>query len=512
MTGPTPHHPSLVLEPRPLTVFEVEQVARHGLSVSVGASGRAAIESSARALAGLMASGSAIYGVNTGFGSFSRTRIEAGRLTDVQHNLIRSHAAGVGEPLPEDTVRAMLLLLAASLTRGRSGVRAEVVETIVALLNAGITPVVPSVGSVGASGDLAPLAHCAQVFIGEGECVVRGKRMGGGEALRAAGVRPLTLGPKEGLALINGTHLMAAQAALAAADFERLFDAALCACAMSIDACRGTDAFLDPRVYAARAQPGPRRVAVRLAALLEGSKIIPSHSENDPRVQDPYSLRCAGVVLGAALDAYEHVREVVEHELGAVTDNPLVFPGENGAAAAVVSAGNFHGMPVALPMDHLSLAAAHVAGIAERRVYLLLSAADPEMQLRPHLAPMPGLNSGLMIAQYTAAACVNEIATLCAPASVINIPTSAGMEDYNSFGPRACAKARRAVELATQVVAIELLCSSEALEYHRPLTSGAGVERAHAVVREVVPRLTGDRAPSPDIAAIAVCIRAGRLL
>lgn len=510
-SSPPVKHASLSLNARALTLFEVEQVARRGMQVEIGPAAAERIAASHAALLSLMASRGAIYGVNTGFGSFSRTRIDADKLTEVQHNLIRSHSAGVGEPLATEVVRAMLLLLAASLSRGCSGVRPVVVETVAKMLNAGVTPVVPSIGSVGASGDLAPLAHCTLVMIGEGEAELKGEMMAGGEALRRAGIAPLRLGPKEGLALINGTHLMAAQAALAVVDAERVFDAALCACAMSIDACRGTDAFLDERVYAARNQGGPRRVAVRLKQLLSGSEIIPSHSANDPRVQDPYSLRCAPVVLGAALDAFDHVRGIVEAELGAVTDNPLVFT-EQGAGGDVVSAGNFHGMPIALPLDHLSLAMSHVAGIAERRVYHLLSAADPEMHLRPHLAPMAGLNSGLMIAQYTAAACCNEIVTLCSPASVVNVPTCAGMEDYNSFGPRACAQARRAVELAAAVVSIELLCSSEALEYHRPLKSGAGVEQAHAAVREVVSRLTTDRPPAPDIAAIARCVMEGRFL
>lgn len=491
-------------------MFEVEQVARRGMQVRLGDVASDRIEASHRGLHSLLGGGAALYGVNTGFGSFSRTRIADDQLTQVQHNLIRSHAAGVGEPLEAPVVRAMLLMLAASLARGCSGVRPVVVKTVIDMLNAGVIPVVPSIGSVGASGDLAPLAHCAHVMIGEGEAQFQGRTMPGGEAMRLAGVAPLSLGPKEGLALINGTHLMAAQAALALADATRVMDAAMCACAMSIDAARATDAFLDERVYTARNQPGPRRVAGRLRELLHGSQIIPSHAEGDPRVQDPYSLRCAAVVIGAALDAFDHVRSAVEAELGAVTDNPLVFATAEGTD--VVSAGNFHGMPLALPMDHLALAMSHVAGIAERRVFHLLSAADPEMHLRPHLAPMPGLNSGLMIAQYTAAACCNEIITLCMPASVCNIPTSAGMEDYNSFGPRAAAKARRSVELCAQVVSIELLCAAEAIEYHRPLKSGGGVEQAHAVVREVVPRLTGDRPPSPDIAAVAKCIREGRFL
>jgi histidine ammonia-lyase len=385
-----------------------------------------------------------------------------------------------------------------------------VAERVVELLNRGITPVVPAVGSVGASGDLAPLAHAALVLIGEGEARVEGRTVPGGEALSAAGMAPLVLESKEGLALINGTHLMAAAGALLLADVERLFAAALCAAAMSIDGCRGTDAFLDERVHAARGQVGPSEVAARLRALIAGSQIIPSHLHDDPRVQDPYSLRCAPQVLGASLDAILFVRRAVELELGAVTDNPLVFAPDAAHPRQVVSAGNFHGLPLAIAFDTLAVALAHISGIAERRVYYILAASDAQNPLHPHLSPVPGLHSGLMIAQYVAAACCNEIVGLATPASVANIPTSAGMEDYNSFGAYAVQKARRVADRVTEVVAIELLCAAEALEYQRPLRSGAGVEAAHAAVREVVSRRTADRPPAPDIAALVGRIRAGR--
>jgi histidine ammonia-lyase len=287
-----------------------------------------------------------------------------------------------------------------------------------------------------------------------------------------------------------------------------LFDAALVACAMMIDACKGTDAFLDARVYHARNQPGPAMVAARLRDLLAGSTTIPSHREDDPRVQDPYSLRCAAPVLGAAWDLGGYVKAAVDGELGAVTDNPLVFA---EGSPPIVSAGNFHGMPIAIPLDALSLAISHIAGISERRTFFLLAATDSENPIPAYLSPQPGLHSGLMIAQYTAAACCNEIQGLCAPASVANIPTSAGMEDYNSFGPRAASKARRALDLARSVVAVELLCASEALDYHRPLRSGAKVERAHAAIRAHVPRLSHDRPPAPDINSISRLIQSGAL-
>ncbi|HVZ92910.1 MAG TPA: histidine ammonia-lyase, partial [Phycisphaerales bacterium] len=470
----------LSLDAAPLTVCDIEQVARHARPVSLGPVATRKLSDSHNLLRSAIDSGATIYGVNTGFGSLSRQRISDADLKDVQRNLIRSHAAGVGDPLPDETVRAMLLLLVASLCRGCSGVRPVVAETITQLLNADITPIVPSIGSVGASGDLAPLAHAALVLIGEGRARVNGREADGAEALRAASIKPLELHAKEGLALINGTHLMAAQAALLLPDLDRLVDAALCACAMSIDACRGTDSFLDPRVHVARNQLGPARVAARLNTFLGAggpgaSEIIPSHAENDPRVQDPYSLRCAAPVLGAALDTIDHARRVIERELGAVTDNPLILAPTAEHTDIAVSAGNFHGMPIALPLDHVAVALTHVAGIAERRVFYMLAASDPEMHLRPYLSPVPGLHSGLMITQYTAAACVNELITLSTPASVSNIPTSAGMEDYNSFGPRAAAKARRALELTTHVVAIELLCAAEAIEHHRPLKSGHAI-------------------------------------
>lgn len=503
-------HPELQLGASLPSISEVEHVARKGRRVVLGDTARSLIDASHKRLHDAMAGGAAIYGVNTGFGSLSRKRIADHDLAEVQRNLLRSHAAGVGAPLPDETVRAMMFLLAASLARGCSGVRPVVIETILWLLNEGVTPVVPGVGSVGASGDLAPLSHAALVLMGEGTARYRGELLDGGEALRRAGVPAIGVGAKEGLALINGTHLMAAQASLALADARRVFDAAMCATAMSIDANRATDAFLDERVYDARNQPGARRVAARLRDLLLNSQIITSHRHDDPRVQDPYSIRCATYVLGSALDAMDYARAAVERELGAVTDNPLILVPNEQSDRVVVSAGNFHGMPVAIPMDTLAIALAHIAGIAERRVYLLLSATDPQNPVPAHLSPVPGLHSGLMITQYTAAACCNELINIANPASVANIPTCAGMEDYNSFGPRACAKARRGVELCAQVVAIEMLCAAQALEYQRPLRSGGGVERAFETIRQAVPRLDADRSPAPDIAAIEHLILAGR--
>lgn len=500
----------LQIDGRPLTIDDVAAVARHGRPVELAQIAADRMQATRSAVEAATRDGKAHYGINTGFGSLARKRIPAGELQTLQHNLIRSHAAGVGDPLPDEIVRGMMLLLAASLSRGLSGARPELTRKLLACLNAGVTPVVPSIGSVGASGDLAPLAHIGLVLIGEGQAMYRGSVVSGPEAMRTAGVEPIQLEAKEGLALINGTHLMAAEGALLLHDAEILFDAALSACAMSIDACRGTDSYLDPAVHEARRQPGPALVAERLRALLAGSEILPSHKRDDPRVQDPYSLRCAPPVLGAAWDAFSYVKLAVERELGAVTDNPLILPDpDEDGRLRVVSAGNFHGMPLAIPLDTMTAALAHLAGIAERRIYFMLSGSDTESGLHPYLAAQPGLQSGLMIAQYTAAACCNEIAGLATPASVYNVPTSAGVEDYNSFGPRAAAKARRSLDLAVRVVAIELLCAAEALEYQRPLRSGAGVERAHATVRSVVPPLDNDRSPSPDTEAIAWMIRGG---
>jgi histidine ammonia-lyase len=506
-----PSNTTVLLDSAALSMDAFVAVARGQAHVSISPAAQQRVAASRAIIDAATADGLAHYGINTGFGSLARQRINNVDLRQLQTNLIRSHAAGVGAPLPTDTVRGTMLLLAASLTRGFSGVRPVIVDSIIAALNAGVTPVVPSVGSVGASGDLAPLAHIALALMGEGQAERGGKVMAAAEALKAAGLAPLTLEAKEGLALINGTHLMASLACLALHDAGLVLDAAVAAAAMSIDACRGTDSFLDARIHDARNQPGQKLIASRLRDLLTGSEIVPSHAENDPRVQDPYSLRCTPQVLGAAWDAMGYVKRAVEHELGAVTDNPLVFTQSKPGQDSIVSGGNFHGMPLAIPLDVLAIAMAHVAGISERRTFWLLAGHDPESRLRPYLTPQPGLCSGLMIAQYTAAACCNEIIGLCMPASVSNVSTSAGIEDYNSFGPRSGMKAQRVIELARDVVAIELLCAAEGLEYQRPLRSGAGVERAHGVIRSVVPRLTNDRSPAPDIAAIAEKVRSGAM-
>lgn len=471
----------------------------------------ARMEASRAVVEACLSDGKAHYGINTGFGSLARKRISDSDVAALQRNLIRSHAAGVGAPLPAEIVRGMMLLLAASLGRGASGARPVVAQTILDMLNAQVTPAVPETGSVGASGDLAPLAHIALAAIGEGHVLTPSGVEPAPDALARAGITPLTLQAKEGLAMINGTHLMAAQAALLITRSLTLHDAAVAACCMSIDAARATDTFLDTRVYHHRVHPGPARVAALMRDWLEHSQILPSHRVDDPRVQDPYSFRCAPAVLGAAHDTLLYINTAVSHELAAVTDNPLVFPATPSSPAAIVSAGNFHGMPIAIPLDVLSIAISHIAGISERRTFWLLSAFEKESELPHYLTSTPALNSGLMIAQYTAAAACNEIITLTSPASPANISTSAGIEDYNSFGPRAAAKARRALDLATSVVAIEFLCAAQGLEYHRPLKTGARLEQLHQRIRERVPRLTDDRSPAPDIEAIRTLISTGQL-
>lgn len=512
-----------------LSIDEVVRVARTGAPVRVSPASVAAMKRSRAVVERALTDGLPHYGINTGFGSLSKQRIGPNDLAALQRNLVRSHAAGVGEPLARDVVRATMLLLAASLARGLSGVRPVVCETIVRMLNAGVTPVVPSVGSVGASGDLAPLAAIALVAIGEGEATVgrSGRVVRGGEALRKTGIKPVALSAKEGLALINGTHLMAGWAALLMDDCYQLKDAAVAATAMSIDACRASHSFLDERLYLARNQlTWGRSIAADLRSLLRGSEIRASHLDDDPRVQDPYSLRAAPTVLGAVDHYRMELSEQIESELGAVTDNPLVFPKgvrvpqhwagttlEKYAARSsrddIISGANFHGMPLAIPLDTLAIALCHIAGISERRTYLITGAFEPESHLKPYLSPRPGLQSGLMIAQYTAAACVNEMIGLATPASVANLSTSAGMEDYNSFGPRSAAKAARSLDLARRVVAIEFLCAAQGLEYHRPLKSGKGVEAAHKIVRSKVKKLTEDRPLTADIEAIAELIRTG---
>ncbi len=496
----------LVLDGQPLSITDVVAVARDGRPARLGDHARTRVTAARRLVEQHAHDSHPFYGINTGFGSLSRVRIAPAEIDQLQINLVRSHAAGAGEPLPIEVVRAMMLLSAASLARGHSGVRAEVIETICACLNQGVHPLVPSRGSVGASGDLAPLAHMALALIGEGRALHHGHESSAADALHAAGIAPLRLKAKEGLALLNGTHLMAALGALAIHDAVVLFDSALVAAAMSLEGALASHVPLDARIHQARRQPGQIAVAARMRELLAGSELPASHADC-PRVQDPYSLRCIPQVLGAVHDAIGYARGVIETELGGVTDNPLCFPDEG----EILSGGNFHGQPLAIALDLLAIALTNLAAIAERRVFLLLAAQEPAMRVTPFLSARPGLQSGLMVAQYTAAALVNECQGLAHPASVGNVPTSAGMEDYNSMGATAALKARRVLEHARTVVAIELLSAAQALEFQHPLRAGTGVEAAHARIRSVVPPLVEDRPLAGDIAALEAMIARGEL-
>ena len=488
-----------------LTVQDVVAVARGGSRVAVTPEAVERMRASRAVVERLVSEGQTVYGVTTGFGDLAAVSIRPDQSDELQRNLVRSHAAGVGEPLPVEVVRAMLLLRANALAVGLSGVRPAVAELLCAMVNAEVHPVVPSRGSVGASGDLAPLAHLALVLIGEGEAWLDDAGPGlGGDALTRAGLQPLTLEAKEGLALLNGTQLMSALAALALADGRRLATSADVIGAMSLEAMEGTADAFDEALVAARPHPGQVTVAAHLRALLAGSQIGASHHDSPHRVQDPYSLRCMPQVHGAVRDALDHLQRVLDVEMNAATDNPLIFP-----SGEVVSGGNFHGEPLALAIDYAKMALVELASISERRCARLV---DAHLSGLPaFLTDAPGLRSGLMIAQYTAAALVNEMQVLAHPASVDTIPTSANQEDHVSMGATAALHLREVVDRTEAVLAIEALCAAQGLDFRAPLTPGAGVERAHARLRALVPHLAEDRPPAADIAAVREMLRAGEL-
>ncbi|WP_149539429.1 histidine ammonia-lyase [Siccirubricoccus phaeus] len=478
-----------------------------GAPLALAEGWRATVEASAAALEARMATGEALYGVNTGFGKLAGTRIPAAQLAQLQLNLVRSHAAGTGPLLPAPVVRLILALKALSLARGASAVRPQVVEALLALLAADITPAIPARGSVGASGDLAPLAHLSLVLIGEGEAFVEGQVVPGTEALRRAGVAPLALGPKEGLALLNGTQVSTALALAALFAAEDLLRTALLAGAMSVDAARGSDTPFDPRIHALRNQPGQIRAAATLRALLAGSQIRESHREGDPRVQDPYSLRCHPQVAGACLDLLGHAAQVLEREANAVTDNPLVVEGGPGGYD-ILSGGNFHAEPVAFAADAIALALAELGAISERRIALLV---DPVLSGLPaFLVREGGLNSGFMIAQVTAAALTAENRALAAPRSVDSLPTSANQEDHVSMATGAALRLHDMADNLAGILAVELLCAAQGFEFHRPLQSSEVLERAHGLVRGVAAAWDADRAMAPDMAAVKALVERGR--
>jgi histidine ammonia-lyase len=492
----------LELDGQPLSLQNIHQVANGSMDAVIAPAARQRITASQAVVERIVASNETAYGINTGFGKLSDVRIGPGDLQQLQRNLVRSHACGLGEPLEEAEVRGMLLLRANVLAKGLSGVRYQVIELLTTLLNRRVHPVIPAKGSVGASGDLAPLAHLALVLIGEGDAFLEGVRMPGGTALEKAGLTPLVLEAKEGLALLNGTQAMAAVGGLAllrAVRVNQLFDLAG---AMALEALRGTPVAFDERIHQARPHPGQMQAAAHLRALLQDSEIRESHRVNDPRVQDAYCLRCMPQVHGAARGALQHVREVIEIETGSATDNPLIFSDE------VISGGNFHGAPLALALDYAAIAVTDLMSISERRIDRLIN-PDCNEGLPPFLSQRAGLSSGLMIAHVSAAALLNEAKVLAHPASVDSLPTSGGKEDHVSMGMTAALKLKQIVDHAEKVLAIELMTAAQGLEYRRPLKAATEIERAREFVRNMVPPLEEDRVIAGDIERLAKGIRDG---
>jgi histidine ammonia-lyase len=485
---------TIALDGQSLTIADVVAVARHGTPVGLAGPALKAVAASRRAVEKAAAAGTTIYGVNTGFGKLAHVRIPPDQARQLQLNLIRSHASGVGDPLPTEAVRAMMLLRANVLVRGTSGVRPVLPELLVDMLNQQVHPRVPSQGSVGASGDLAPLSHLALAMVGEGE---------DGRALVAAGLHPLVLEAKEGLAFVNGTQAQTGVAALLVHDAWTLWRAAHGAAAMSLEAVRGSPDPFDARIHDARPHPQQQRSAALLRDCLAGSEIRESHREHDPRVQDAYSLRCTPQVLGAVGEGLAFAERLVVTELNAATDNPLVFGGD------ILSGGNFHGQPIALALDVVAIALATLAGLAERRLERVVN-PDLSSGLPAFLARDPGLESGFMTPQIAAAALVADCRVLATPASVQSVPTEGNQEDVVPMGMSAAWKAGRILANSERIVAIELLAAAQGLEYLRPLKAGRGVERLHAAVRREAAALTGDRPLTADIERVAGGIRDGR--
>ena len=477
-----------------------------GAAAALDPACRPAIAESAAAVERILAKGKPVYGINTGFGKLASVRIEAGDLATLQRNIVLSHAAGVGEPMPVPVARLMMALKLASLARGASGVSVATVDLLEAMLARGLTPLVPAQGSVGASGDLAPLAHMTAAMIGVGEIIVAGERLPAAEALARAGLAPATLGPKEGLALLNGTQFSTAYALSGLFAAERLYRAALITGILSTEAAKGSDAPFDHRIHVLRGHKGQIETADALRAMMAGSAIRASHRENDVRVQDPYCLRCQPQVMGAVLDLLRKAADTLIVEANGVSDNPLIFPESDEA----LSGGNFHAEPVAFAADMIALALCEIGSLAERRIAMLV---DPALSGLPaFLTPQPGLNSGFMIPQVTAAALVSENKQRATPASVDSIPTSANQEDHVSMAAHG---ARRLAEMAANVDAIlgiELLAGAQGCDFHAPLASSAPVEAVRALLRAEVPMLDHDRHMAPEMAAATALIRSPALL
>ena len=514
----------VILTGADLTVADVEAVARHGASVALDVHARERMAEARAVIASLVARGEVVYGVTTGFGDLATTFIPPGDTARLQENLIASHAAGVGRPFPREVVRAMLLLRANTLALGHSGARPEVVDRLLQFLELGIHPMVPEQGSVGASGDLAPLAHLALPIVGRGEVELNGQVLPALVALREAGLEPMELAPKEGLALLNGTQLMSALGALLLADADRLTRTASVAAAMTLEAMLGTEVAFAAPYQLARPHPGQIAVASEVRHLLRGSGFQTAHHGSAHKVQDPYSLRCVPQVHGAVRDALDHLRRVLDIELNSATDNPLVFPAGGDVptdalatgGGLVISGGNFHGEPIALALDFAKLALSELGAISERRTALML---DPRLNggLPAFLTPDPGRNSGLMIVQYTAAALASENKVLAHPSSADSIPTSANQEDHVSMGATAARHARTVLGHVEQILAIEVLAAAQALELRRVAMGadapmpGDGVADALAIVRRSIPPLTVDREPGPDMAAALRIVHGGEL-
>jgi histidine ammonia-lyase len=497
-------HP-LILKPGIITLEQLKLIHGHQQFIAFPESCIPDIRKS-QALVEAYANGNApVYGVNTGFGKLANQRINKEQLHTLQLNLIRSHSVGVGEPLSAPIVRLMMATKAASLARGYSGVREVVIDTLLAVHNAGLIPDVPSQGSVGASGDLAPLAHMTLALLGEGYMWVNGQKKSAEEALHAAGIEPLTLSAKEGLALINGTQTSTALALHAVFSFQPVFEAGLVIGALTIDAARGSDGPFDSRIHELRGQLGQIRVAQIYRTLLIGSDIRNSHRDGDDRVQDPYCLRCQPQVVGACLDQLRHAIKVLTIEANAVTDNPLVFAKDG----VMLSGGNFHAEPVALVADGLALAIAEVGAISERRIAMLID--SNVSQLPPFLTKDAGLNSGFMIAHVTAASLASENKSLAHPASVDSLPTSANQEDHVSMATFAARRLQSMVSNTAYILSIEWLASAQGIEFLRPLKSSTALESAIGVLRNQVPFMDQDRWMSPDIEAACTLLRSGQL-
>jgi histidine ammonia-lyase len=495
---------NVILKPGALTLDDLQALHQGGLQLELDPAATPAIEASAAVVQRAAAGEAPVYGVNTGFGKLASTRIGADDLATLQLNLIRSHSVGVGQPMAPAVVRLILALKAASLARGHSGVRPVVIDTLLAVFNAGLVPWIPEKGSVGASGDLAPLSHLTLTLLGEGECWVDGQRRPAAEMLRAHGIAPLQLKAKEGLALINGTQASTALALHALFSFEPVLEAALVIGALTVDAARGSDGPFDPRIHALRGQPGQIDVARYYRALLEGSEIRSSHREGDDRVQDPYCLRCQPQVVGACLDQLRHAALVLWREANAVTDNPLVFA-EDGQ---MISGGNFHAEPVALAADAMAVAIAEVGAIAERRIAMLIDANVS--RLPPFLCAEPGLNSGFMIAHVTAAALASENKSLAHPASVDSLPTSANQEDHVSMATFAARRLQPMIANVAHILGIEWLAAAQGVEFLRPLRSSAPLEAAHELLRQRCPAMMQDRYLAPDIEAATAAVLNGQ--